>query len=110
MTFGGFDSSGASTDYVYLVDIDLNTTCVHSNLPLVMKETHAFEYNDTLLVCSSFTFDGLICNQRINLDIGFIQSEMLFQVGNQKKNGFHTCKPEKISVNRSVLFSMNFKP
>jgi len=57
LTFGGFDSSGSSTDKVYLVDLDTQTTCVHSTLPLEMKETHAFEYNDTILVCSSFTKD-----------------------------------------------------
>ena len=43
------------TDYVYLVDVDTNTTCLHSKLPVKMKESHAFECNDTLLVCSSYT-------------------------------------------------------
>ena len=53
--FGGFDANGDSTDAVYLVDLDTHTTCLHSTLPVEMKETHAFEYNDTLLVCTSFT-------------------------------------------------------
>ena len=65
-----------------MVDIDLNTTCVHSNLPLIMKETHAFEYNDTLLVCTSFTLDGLICFQHINFE------EMVFVCNYLKNLGF----------------------
>ena len=43
------------TDYVYLVDVDKNTTCLHSQLPVKMKESHVFECEDTLIVCSSFT-------------------------------------------------------
>ena len=55
LMFGGFDANGDSTDAVYLVDLDTHTTCLHSTLPVEMKETHAFEYNDSLLVCTSFT-------------------------------------------------------
>ena len=55
MTFGGFDDDGKSTDSVYLVDGDTQTTCLHSTLPVKLKESHVFEYNDTLLLCSTFT-------------------------------------------------------
>ena len=55
MTFGGFDVDGKSTDSVHLVDAYAQTTCLHSTLPVAMKESHVFEYNDTLLVCSAFT-------------------------------------------------------
>ena len=55
MTFGGFDVDGKSTDSVHLVDAYAQTTCLHSTLPVAMKESHVFEYNDTLLLCSTFT-------------------------------------------------------
>ena len=55
MTFGGFGVDGKSTDSVYLVDVDTQTTCHHSTLPVPLKESHVFEYNDTLLLCSAFT-------------------------------------------------------
>ena len=55
MTFGGFDDDGKSTDSVYLVDVNTQTTCLHSTLPVKLKESHVFEYNDTLLLCSAFT-------------------------------------------------------
>mgnify|MGYP001176493554 CR=1 FL=1 len=55
MTFGGLNANGKSTDSVYLVDVDTQTTCLHSTLPVQLKESHVFEYNDTLLVCSAFT-------------------------------------------------------
>ena len=55
MTFGGFGDDGKSTDSVYLVDVDAQTTCLHSTLPVALKESHVFEYNDTLLLCTAFT-------------------------------------------------------
>jgi hypothetical protein len=55
MTFGGLNDNGKSTDSVYLVDVDNQTTCLHSTLPVQLKESHVFEYNDTLLLCSAFT-------------------------------------------------------
>ena len=55
MKFGGFDDDGKSTDSVYLVDGDTQNTCLHSTLPVKFKESHVFEYNDTLLLCSTFT-------------------------------------------------------
>ena len=57
MTFGGFGEDGKSTDSVYLVDVDSQTTCLHSTLPVALKESHVFEYKDTLLLCTSFTAD-----------------------------------------------------
>ena len=59
MTFGGFDVDGKSTDSVYLVDVDTQTTCLHSTLPVKLKESHVFEYNDSLLLCSSFTAEDM---------------------------------------------------
>jgi len=59
LTFGGFDADGSSTDAVYLVDVHvpykISRSCVHSTLPFRLKESHVFEYNDTLLVCTTFT-------------------------------------------------------
>ena len=55
LTFGGFDDDDKSTDGVYLINVETQETCQHSTLPVKMKETHAFEYNDTLLLCSAFT-------------------------------------------------------
>merc|ERR1712051_697285 len=55
VTFGGFNVDGKSTDSVYLVDGDTQTTCLHSTLPVKLKESLVFEYNDTLLLCSTFT-------------------------------------------------------
>ena len=61
MTFGGLGDDGKSTDSVYLVDVesivDAQRICLHSTLPVAIKESHVFEYNDTLLVCSAFTED-----------------------------------------------------
>ena len=59
MTFGGLGDDGKSTDSVYLVDVesivDAQRTCLHSTLPVAIKESHVFEYNDTLLLCTIFT-------------------------------------------------------
>ena len=33
---------------------NVTTACNHSTLPSTLKESHAFEWDDTLLVCSSF--------------------------------------------------------
>ena len=56
MTFGGFGEDDKSTDSVYVVDVDTQKTCLHSTLPVALKESHVFEYNDTsLLLCTSFT-------------------------------------------------------
>jgi len=55
MTFGGFGDDGKSTESVYLVDVDAQRTCLHSTLPVAIKESHVFEYNDTLLLCTTFT-------------------------------------------------------
>ena len=57
MTFGGFGDDGKSTESVYLVDVDAQRTCLHSTLPVAIKESHVFEYNDTLLLCSTFTVE-----------------------------------------------------
>ena len=53
MTFGGFNANGNLTDFVYLVDEKTKQSCLHSNLPVAMKDPHIFEFNNTLLVCSS---------------------------------------------------------
>ena len=52
------DNTATVTDKVYLVTVDpynSNTTaCVHSTLPSTLKESHVYEFQDTLLMCSSF--------------------------------------------------------
>ena len=58
LTFGGFDLDDVVTDDVFLVHVDrwnnVTTACNHSILPSTLKESHVYEYQDTLLVCSSF--------------------------------------------------------
>lgn len=41
------------TNEVYLYDLETNTSCLHSTLPLAFKEGHVHEYMGTLLVCTS---------------------------------------------------------
>merc|ERR1712168_37287 len=60
LTFGGFlNDTVKTTDSVYLVEVDpfnnITTSCLSSTLPAVLKESHVFEWNNTLLVCSSFS-------------------------------------------------------
>jgi len=59
LTFGGFDNQSTVTEHVFLVEFNSldNTTksCLHSSLPAQLKESHVYEYQDTLLVCSAFT-------------------------------------------------------
>jgi len=58
LSFGGLDDENTVTEEVYLITVDelnnVTTACNHSTLPSTLKESHAFEWDDTLLVCSSF--------------------------------------------------------
>merc|ERR1711962_253191 len=58
LSFGGLDDENTVTEEVYLITVDelnnITTACNHSTLPSTLKESHAFEWDDTLLVCSSF--------------------------------------------------------
>jgi hypothetical protein len=51
-----------STEFVYLVDLNVfnrtSVACNHSSLPVALKESHVYEFNDTLLVCTTFTMDN----------------------------------------------------
>ena len=38
-----------------LINVETTESCLHSKLPVVMKETFVFDFKDTLLVCSSET-------------------------------------------------------
>ena len=38
-----------------LINLETKESCLHSKLPVVMKETFVFDFKDTLLVCSSET-------------------------------------------------------
>jgi len=59
LTFGGFDNETNTVDHVFLVEIDfpnnVTRSCLHSTLPSQIKESHVFEWQDSLLVCTSFT-------------------------------------------------------
>merc|ERR1711962_1934111 len=56
LSFGGLDDDNTVTEEVYLITVDelnnVTTACNHSTLPSTLKESHAFEWDDTLLVCS----------------------------------------------------------
>ena len=55
-TFGGFEADGETfTDKVTLVNMETQKTCIHSTLPVAMKETYIYDYKETLLVCSART-------------------------------------------------------
>jgi len=73
LTFGGFDKDGKSTDFVYLVDLNVfgktSTACNHSSLPVALKESHVYEFNDTLLVCTTFTEDDMAALQCFIWDV-----------------------------------------
>ena len=36
-----------------LINVKTNKSCLHSTLPVPMKETFVFDFKDTILVCSS---------------------------------------------------------
>ena len=38
-----------------LINVETKKSCLHSKLPVAMKETFVFDFKDTLLVCSSQT-------------------------------------------------------
>ena len=38
-----------------LINVETTESCLHSKLPVVMKETFVFDFKNTLLVCSSET-------------------------------------------------------
>ena len=40
---------------VMLINVETKKSCLHSKLPVAMKETFVFDFKDTLLVCSSNT-------------------------------------------------------
>ena len=55
-TFGGCESDCETfTNKVTLVNMETQTTCIHSTLPVAMKETYIYDYKETLLVCSART-------------------------------------------------------
>ena len=54
LSIGGISGSKLK-DEVYIVDLDTKSVCLHSHLPVKMKEVHAYEYNGKLLVCSTYT-------------------------------------------------------
>ena len=60
-TFGGFkcdgDECNTRTNKVTLVNMETKKTCVHSELPVLLKEAFVYDYADTLLVCSASTND-----------------------------------------------------
>ena len=41
------------TNKVTLVDMETMKTCLHSELPLAIREPFIYDYKDTLLVCSA---------------------------------------------------------
>ena len=55
LSIGGLPFSGMSLDKVYIVDLDTKSICLHSELPVGMKEVHAYNYNGALLICTTFT-------------------------------------------------------
>jgi len=68
LMFGGFDHDDVVTDGVYLIEVDIDNnisvSCNHSTLPKKLKESHAYEFQGTLLVCSSFTNDGTTLDKK----------------------------------------------
>ena len=54
-TFGGLDENGDLSNKVTLVDLDTGTSCLHSEFPQEMKEVFLFDYQKTIIACSSFT-------------------------------------------------------
>jgi hypothetical protein len=68
LTFGGFDNTDSVTEHVFLVEVNsldnTTTSCLHSTLPAQLKESHVYEYQDTLLVCSAFTKVGSVQDKK----------------------------------------------
>ena len=56
--FGGEDGQASDdatmmTNKVTLVNMETKKTCLHSELPLAIREPFVYDYKDTLLVCSA---------------------------------------------------------
>ena len=49
------NSDGDRTNSVNLVDVDTMESCLHSELPIPLKEAHVFEFQGTILLCTSST-------------------------------------------------------
>ena len=55
LTFGGFDSTMKSIATVNLVNLTSKESFLRSELPVPLKEAQVFEFDDTLLLCTSYT-------------------------------------------------------
>ena len=55
LIFGGFDNTSKTTDQVALINSTSNELCLGQSLPVALKEAQIFEFNNTLLLCTSFT-------------------------------------------------------
>ena len=61
LTFGGkvVGKDKTFSNKVYKTNPKSGASCLHSELPIDgAKEIHVFEFQDTLLACSSFIWDG----------------------------------------------------
>ena len=56
LIFGGFNEFERVQESVWLIDLETNTSCLHSNMPDGLKEPFVYELqNGELMVCSAFT-------------------------------------------------------
>ena len=43
------------SEIINKVDITTQQSCLHSKLPEMLKEAHVYEFDNTILACSTFT-------------------------------------------------------